>query len=111
MTGFREQLFDQAVAILEHHLRNNARITVEQGQALRQAWECAKAGNVLLDAVVHVVGYQDPDMIGELLRARGFFVRARELVRAASAKQDTARMARRGPGRGRAGRVWVELDD
>ena len=72
MTGFREQLFDESVAILKRHLSNDAHITAEQGQTLRQAWACAKTGNILLEAVAEVVGYEDPGMIWYLLRAQGF---------------------------------------
>ena len=71
MTGFRERLFDQSVAIIDRHYRG-ATITAEQGHTLRQAWECAKVGNVMLDAVLQVMGGEDPGVINCLLYAPGF---------------------------------------
>ncbi len=71
MTGFRERLFDQSVAIIDRHYRG-ATITAEQGHTLRQAWECAKVGNIFLDAVSQVVGGEDIWTIVHLLHAPGF---------------------------------------
>ena len=71
MTGFREILFQQAREIVPRVL-NGGPVTHEEGRTLRQAWECAKVGNVLIDAIHEVWAFPAPEEIQSVIHAPGF---------------------------------------
>ncbi|OIR02784.1 hypothetical protein GALL_152380 [mine drainage metagenome] len=77
MSGFREVLFGQACEILRSLFRERA-VSFEEGRLLRQAWECSKFGNVLLDAVEDVTGTLAREYVEPVLFAKGFLTRREE---------------------------------
>ncbi|MHB1621583.1 MAG: hypothetical protein ACYCTY_16800 [Sulfuricella sp.] len=79
MSGYREILFEQSVKIVPLVL-DGLPIKPEQGRILRDAWECAKFGNVLIDAIYSVCGsapaeYIEWEYIECVIHATGFLTR------------------------------------
>lgn len=77
MSGFREVLFGQACEILQRLFGERA-VSFEEGRLLRQAWECSKFGNVLLDAVEDVTGTRAREYLEPVLSTKGFLTRREE---------------------------------
>ena len=77
MSGFREVLFVRSCEILQRLFRERA-VSFEEGRLLRQAWECSKFGNVLLDAVQDVTGTRAREYVEPVLFAEGFLTRREE---------------------------------
>jgi hypothetical protein len=54
MSGFREQLFDASLEILNRHIYRSIPLTNLESQTLRELWECSKIGNLLVQAIDEV---------------------------------------------------------
>lgn len=86
MSGFRQNLFAQAVEIIPSVLSRGL-VTPEHGAALRQCWECSKRGNLLIDALREVEGFAPSEYIEMLILSPGFLSKREAWHKARLAKK------------------------
>lgn len=80
MSGFRKNLFDAGLEILERHIDNGEALTTIEGQTLRELWECSHVGNLLIQALDEVAPWAfDNGDIARLVRNAPGFLTGREV--------------------------------